>query len=309
MQASGVSLRRLENGDIDAVVGIEKEITAQSRRGFYEKRFAAMSRRPQSFVALGAEVDGALAGFLVAHIQHGEFGGEAPVAVLDTLGVNPRLRRRGTARALMDGLDAVLREKGVGELRTQAEWSEHDLVAFFAAGGFELAPGHHLGLDIDFNDPAGDRDREPARDRITVRSLQEGDQPGIVAIDRKITGRDRSDYYADKVAEVVTESGVRVSQVAEEDGHPVGFVMARVDFGEFGRTDPTAVVDTIGVHPDYGGRSVGTALLSQLLVNLASLRVERVHTQVEWDNVGLVSFLARAGFRPTQRLSFVRRIG
>jgi ribosomal protein S18 acetylase RimI-like enzyme len=93
------------------------------------------------------------------------------------------------------------------------------------------------------------------------------------------------------------------------DGRPVGFIMARVDFGEFGRTEPEAVMDTIGVDPDCGGKGVGHALMSQLLGNLATLRVERVRTVVEWNDFPLLSFLDRCGFSPSQRIAFRRAIG
>jgi ribosomal protein S18 acetylase RimI-like enzyme len=84
--------------------------------------------------------------------------------------------------------------------------------------------------------------------------------------------------------------------------------MARVDLGEFGRVEPIAVVDTIGVDPEYRDRGVGRALLSQLLVNLATLRVERVRTELDWRQWELLSFLDRCGFEPSQQLSFDRAI-
>ena len=115
-----------------------------------------------------------------------------------------------------------------------------------------------------------------ARDRIPVRSLTEGDLRALVAIDRRITGRDRASYLQRKVIEALTDSGVRVSLVAELDSVVVGFIMARVDLGEFGRVETTAVIDTIGVDPDYRNRGVGRALVSQLLVNLVTLRVDKV---------------------------------
>jgi hypothetical protein len=86
-----------------------------------------------------------------------------------------------------------------------------------------------------------------ARDRIPVRAMSEGDLRALTAIDRRITGRDRSDYFRSRLDEAVHESDIRVSLVAECDGVPVGFIMARVDFGEFGRVEATAVMDTIGV--------------------------------------------------------------
>ena len=50
--------------------------------------------------------------------------------------------------------------------------------------------------------------------------------------------------------------------------------------GEFGKVDKAAVLDTIGVHPGFAGSGVGHALLSQLFLNLATLQVEAVLTQV-----------------------------
>jgi ribosomal protein S18 acetylase RimI-like enzyme len=80
--------------------------------------------------------------------------------------------------------------------------------------------------------------------------------------------------------------------------------MARVDYGEFGRTETVAVLDTIGVNPEFSGQNVGTVLLMELLSQLEELRVERVRTVVSWNNPGLVAFFDRLGFWPTQDLTF-----
>jgi ribosomal protein S18 acetylase RimI-like enzyme len=143
-----------------------------------------------------------------------------------------------------------------------------------------------------------------ARDRIPVRAMTEADLRALIAIDTRVTGRDRSAYFAQRLDEALRESDVRVSLVAEMDGGPVGFIMARVDFGEFGTFQPTAVMDTIGVDPDYRDRGIGRALLSQLLVNLQTLRVESIRTELDWRDRGLLAFLDRCGFRPSQQLCF-----
>jgi ribosomal protein S18 acetylase RimI-like enzyme len=78
--------------------------------------------------------------------------------------------------------------------------------------------------------------------------------------------------------------------------------------GEFGRFEPTAVIDTIGVDPDYRDQGVGRALLSQILVNLGTLRIEHVQTEVDWRGRDLLAFLDRCGFRPSQELCFERAI-
>ncbi len=173
------------------------------------------------------------------------------------------------------------------------------------------APPHMSdpGPDIADHSDRGEDDFEAlARDRVPVRSMQQGDLDAIVRIDRKLTGTDRSAYYRRKLEEVMVESGVRISLVAELDGLPAGFVMARTDFGEFGRSEPAAVIDAIGVAPEHAREGVGRALLSQLLANLAALGVETVRTEVAWDNFGLLRFLHRRGFLPVQRLVFAKRI-
>jgi ribosomal protein S18 acetylase RimI-like enzyme len=141
-----------------------------------------------------------------------------------------------------------------------------------------------------------------ARDRVPVRAMKADDLHALVAIDRRIVGRDRTCYFQRKLAEALQESDVRVSLVAELDGHPVGFIMARVDLGEFGRVESTAVMDTIGVDPEYRNLGVGKALLSQIIVNLRTLRVERLRTEVEWRDHALLSYLERFDFCPSQQL-------
>ena len=148
-----------------------------------------------------------------------------------------------------------------------------------------------------------------ARDRIPVRSMAAGDLAALVEIDARITGHERAAYFERKLADALTESDVRVSLVAELDGVPVGFIMARVDLGEFGRIDTTAVLDTIGVHPDYQNRGVGHALISQLLMNLGTLRVENLRTEVDWSDRELIAYLDSCGFRPSQQLCFDRNLG
>jgi ribosomal protein S18 acetylase RimI-like enzyme len=143
-----------------------------------------------------------------------------------------------------------------------------------------------------------------ARDRIPVRTMRENDLRALIAIDRRITGRDRTAYFEHKLAEALNESDVRVSLIAECDGGPVGFIMARVDLGEFGRVEPTAVLDTIGVDPDYRDQGIGRALISQLLVNLMTLRVEQITTEIDWRDRDLLGFLDHCGFRPAQQLCF-----
>ncbi|MDJ0949209.1 MAG: GNAT family N-acetyltransferase [Alphaproteobacteria bacterium] len=162
--------------------------------------------------------------------------------------------------------------------------------------------------ELDFSAPVGDGYESLSRDRYPVRSMKPADLAAMIEIDRRITGRDRTPYYQRKVAEALEETGIRVSLVAEQEGRVAGYIMANVDFGEFGRLEPEAVIHTIGVDPDLEHGHIGSALMSQLLANLATLHVERIYTEVDWSNAGLLGFLNHCGFLPSQRLAFVKRI-
>lgn len=322
------TIRDITATDIEQVIDLDRRLTGKPRRNHHEKRMAAMATDPASFITLAAAEGGALKGYAYAHILDGEFGGAGPVGVVDTIGVDPDSRGQGLGRKLMAAIEEALKKKGIKEVISQADWTEQGITRFFQSAGFELAPRLVLErttenandvdaplaqseehTEVDLSDPSGDDFAALSRDRIPVRSLTEADSPFIVAVDRKVSGRDRSAYYKRKIAEVTKESGVRVSLVAEIDGQFAGFVMARTEFGEFGRTQPTAVLDTIGVDPAYARHSVGRALMSQLLTNLASLGVEKVQTQLAWNSFSLMGFLNRCGFTPSQRLIFQRRLG
>ena len=160
--------------------------------------------------------------------------------------------------------------------------------------------------ELDFSSPISDDFESLSRDRIPVRSMTEADLDRLITIDRRATSQDRTTYYQRKLREALNESGVRVSLVAELEGHAVGFIMARVDFGEFGQADAEAVVDTIGVDQGYRGQGVGQALMSQLVTNLAALQVDQVRTEIDWNDTGLISYLDRGGFRPAQRIVLTR---
>ena len=157
----------------------------------------------------------------------------------------------------------------------------------------------------------GDIERDDgtlATDDVLVRDLREGDLAAIVKIDHLSTGGVRHEYYSAKVSSAVNEPRLRTSLVAEIDGNVVGFLLARVFYGEFGHAEPTAVIDSVGVDPKFRGKHVGQALLRQLLMNLQALMVERVETQVDWDQFDLLGFLARNGFRPAARMCLERRL-
>ncbi|MFO1078465.1 MAG: GNAT family N-acetyltransferase [Planctomycetota bacterium] len=137
---------------------------------------------------------------------------------------------------------------------------------------------------------------------VVVRNLRPRDLDAVILLDSKITGRKRTEYFKTKLAQALADTGIVVSLAAEVDGQFVGFLLARVYYGEFGATEQTAVLDTIGVNPNMRGQGVGTALMSQLRQNLLALGIGALQTEVSWDDLDLMGFFQRTGFRPASRI-------
>lgn len=139
-------------------------------------------------------------------------------------------------------------------------------------------------------------------DGLIVRNLELGDAPRLVKLDQRLTGRNRAAWYEGKLKRALEESDVKISLGAERDGFLVGAVLGELHYGEFGQPEPIAILDTILVDPDSARQGVGRALLESLTRNLAALGIERLRTEVAWDEHELNRFLGRTGFVPAPRL-------
>ncbi len=145
-------------------------------------------------------------------------------------------------------------------------------------------------------------------DAVLVRSLELCDLEALIEIDALASGRRRPLYFERMLERAVQKADFQASLCAEMDGRTVGFVLATLFWGEYGLVEPSASIDAIGVLPEYRGRRVGKALVRQLLLNLAALRIERVRTEVPWNDFDLLAFFERNEFEPAGRVCLERRL-
>lgn len=325
-------VRPLSAPDFDAVVAIDAALGgAGRRRSYFERRLAAARQDPERHLQFAVEEEGKLAGYMLGRSLEGEFGRSEPELRLEAFGVERSAQGRGLGAALGEAFEAEARRRGLAGIRTSADWREHALLDYLDRAGYCLAESHVLDCALaeaelgssgeqplaagpapadpnDYGTP-GSRDfASLARDSIEVGLLGEGDLEGVARVDRGLTGRNRRGYLCRTVREALADSAVRVSLVARLDGGVAGYLMARVDYGDFGRADPVAVIDTVGVDPLRAHQGIGRALLSQLFVNLRGLQVERVETVVALGNLDLLGFFYAAGMRPAERLSFLKKL-
>lgn len=156
------------------------------------------------------------------------------------------------------------------------------------------------------------------RSDLIVRTLTADDCARLVAMDERVTGRGRREWYAGKLRRALEDTDVCISLGAElagaeqagagKAGLLVGAVMGSVRFGEFGVPEPVAILDTVLVDPAFARTGIATALLDQLLDNLRGLRIARLRTEVAWDEIDLLAFFAKAGFAPAPRLVLERDV-
>ncbi len=330
-QAQAFKVRPLAAQDLDAVVAIDAALSGRTRRAYFERRLAAALRAPQLHAQSAVDEGGALAGYVLGRALEGEFGSVASALRLEVIGVRPAAQGCGIGALLERSIGDESRHRGLKEMRTVASWRDAAMLRFLDAAGYELGRNHVIDCAIreatlgssreepvsieerpadrnDYGRKASDFEAL-ARDTAEVRSVARSDLEDIARIDRRLMGQDRSAYITRKLEEALTESAIRISLVARKDGAAAGFLMASADYGDFGRAEPVAVIDTIGVDPGFAGQGVGRALLSQLFINLGALGIERVETVVAKEHLELLAFFYRAGFGPSERLAFVKRLG
>ncbi len=143
----------------------------------------------------------------------------------------------------------------------------------------------------------------PNQKRV-MRVLRQGDLDAIVAIDAFASKEPRREYYERKIAGILNKNAnINTSIVCEIEGKVVGFVMGYMFFGEFGITDATATIDTLGVHPDFRKHGVAAEMLDTFMMNMKAAGVKKVYTLVNWDDFALEKFFSMNKFVPSKRIT------
>lgn len=332
-RTAALKARPLAPGDLEAVIALDGALEGRTRRDYFQRRLAAAQRRPELHAQFAVDHDGALAGYVLGRVLKGEFGRAFPAMRLEQMGVRRDQQHHGIGHVLGAALEDESRRRGIRDLRTASIWREHEMLRFLDHSGWTLgrvvvidcalaesklgASGEQPVVVEERERPADQNDyggaapndyETMARDTAEVRSLGMADLEDIVRIDRRLTGRDRSDYIRSRLDEALQQTAIRLSLLARKEGTTAGFLMASADYGDFGRAEPVALIDTVGVDPAFARQGVGRALLSQLFLNLRALGIERVETVIGMANLDLMRFLVAAGFHPGERIAFAKTL-
>lgn len=142
-----VSVRTIRKNDLEAVVAIDKLITGQERREYYQRKFEqALDNRHNVNASLVAEVDGKVVGFMMGDVYFGEYGIPDASATIDTLGVHPDFQKHGIASDLMDQFLMNMKAANVKKIYTLVNWSDFALESFFSHHKF--VPSKRISLEL-----------------------------------------------------------------------------------------------------------------------------------------------------------------
>jgi ribosomal protein S18 acetylase RimI-like enzyme len=132
--------------------------------------------------------------------------------------------------------------------------------------------------------------------KVVIRNMNEKDLDDVVAIDTKVLGKSRWDYWLMKMS--LAEQRLPIaSLVAETDGKVVGFILGDASGYEYSVPENIGWIDTIGVDPDYQKRGIARMLMKEMTANLKKVGVDTIYTMVNWPDWDLLKFFHDSGFQ------------
>ncbi len=158
LDTDAILVRTMHEKDLHAIVAIDAQATGRRRPSYFELMLQRAIKQASLQISLVAELEGRVVGFLIGSVYYGEFGVVEPTATVDAIGVDQSFRGQRVGKAMMRQLRNNLGALQISTLRTEVDWSDTDLLAFFRSEGFSPAPRLCLETSVDLCSPrpAGD---------------------------------------------------------------------------------------------------------------------------------------------------------
>ena len=141
-----------------------------------------------------------------------------------------------------------------------------------------------------------------ASSKPLIRDMLLSDLSQIVAIDIKVLGKPRPEYWEMKLD--LAQKNSRISSlVAELDGQVVGFIIGGASRWEYGVPENIGWIDTIGVDPNYQRQGLAGLLFRQMSQNLKQAGIKTIYTFVIRRDWKLLKFFEVMGFEKGDMVS------
>jgi ribosomal protein S18 acetylase RimI-like enzyme len=144
-----ITVRRLAPADLERVVEIDALHRGEAVPDYWvsvRDAFLVRDRR-RVRVALGAEDDGRLVGYVLGEVRAFEFGSE-PCGWIFAVGVAPECQRLGIASRLLGEACARFHAAGISRIRTMVRRADVPVLSFFRAHAFHAGEFTQLELEL-----------------------------------------------------------------------------------------------------------------------------------------------------------------
>ena len=147
--ATGIDIRPVRRGDLDAVIDIDAMVTGMEKRDYWNslyRRYADAVATGQHFLV--AMAHGQVIGFVIGEVRDWEFG-SPPCGWVFAIDVRPDARLGGTATQLLQAICAGFRRAGVSKVRTMLSRDNTLILSFFRSQGMMIGPFIPLEMDLE----------------------------------------------------------------------------------------------------------------------------------------------------------------
>jgi ribosomal protein S18 acetylase RimI-like enzyme len=122
---------------------------------------------------------------------------------------------------------------------------------------------------------------------VRIRRVLAADLPAVIALDRRVTGLAKSDYWHDIFGRYgqreAKEGFFLVATFDENDAEVVGFIIGEVRAWEFG-SRPCGWVFALSVEPETRQHGVGEALFTAISAEFKNAGMSKMRTMVAKDS-------------------------
>ena len=131
--------------DIESIIAIDAKAVGEAKPEYWRHKLSPnlSARNSKSIgasqLALVAQVNSRVAGFMIAEIRSWEFR-QPQTGWITALAVDLNYRRQSVARRLLAEALEYFRERKLENVRTMVEWSDGEVLSFFTAMGFDRGP-------------------------------------------------------------------------------------------------------------------------------------------------------------------------
>jgi ribosomal protein S18 acetylase RimI-like enzyme len=148
----------------------------------------------------------------------------------------------------------------------------------------------------------------PLANDVELRPLKADDLEAVCALDKQVFGSARKDYFQRRLEAALRHPRLHFQFALSSPAGLVGFLLARLAGGEFGRPDAVVILEAISVAPNARHDGAGRRLIDGLQGLMQSRGLHTLTTQVDWRNHLMLQFLDRASFTLAPRLLLQRKV-